>query len=73
MTGQTQLDESVKLSISKKPQLMSDPHTQITTRHVETGELAIEAHTCTHTLAHVHLTLHTQNYNIPLAKLLLCM
>ena len=73
MTGQTQLDELVELSMSKKPQLLSDPQTQITTRHVETGELVVETHTCTHTLAHVHLTLHTQNYQMLLAKLLLCM
>ena len=61
MTGQTQLDESEKLSMSKKPQLLSDPHTHITTRHLETGELVIEAHTCTHTLTHLlTYTTHTK-------------
>ena len=63
MTGQTQLDESEKLSMSKKPQLLSDPHTHITTRHLETGELVIEAHshTYTHTLTHLlTYTTHTK-------------
>ena len=69
MTGQTQLDEFVKLSMSQKPQLLSDPHTQITTAPVETGELGIEAHTCTHTLAHaLTYTTHT-NYHYVFSKI----
>ena len=43
MTGQTQLDELMELSVSENPQ----PHTPITTTPAETGELVIEA---THTL-----------------------
>ena len=69
MTGQTQLDELVELSMSKKPQLLSDPQTQITTRHVETGELVIEAHTYTHTLAHALTYIHTQNYHYVFSKI----
>ena len=69
--GQTQLDESVELSMSKKPQLLSDPRTQITTTPVETGELVIEAHihSYTYTCTHVHYTHKTTI--IFLAKLLL--
>ena len=71
MTGQTQPDE-LKLSISKKPQLLS---THITTTPVEEDELlGMEAHihsyTCTCT--HVYYT-HTKLPHMPLANLLLCM
>ena len=67
MTGQTQLDESVKLSMSKKPQLLPDPHTQITTAPVETGELVIEAHTCTHALTHLLTYMYTTHTKLALS------
>ena len=65
MTGQTQLDELVKLSMSKK--LLSDPQTQFPTTPVDT---AGEKHTYTHTLTHLlAYTTHTQNYHYAFSKI----
>ena len=61
MTGQTQLDELVKLSMSKK--LLSDPQTQMTTTPVDT---AGEKHTYTHTLIHLHICSRTLHTKLPL-------
>ena len=66
MTGQTYLDELMKLSsMSKK--LLSDPQTQMTTTPVDT---AGEKHTYTHTLTHLlTYTTHTQNYHYAFSKI----